>query len=97
MKTSLSLNSLSLLVVVFSVLLVTFAIVALASWKSKALIELIHTAKCFYKFFYASFLKPHTGDGTVTGQQAALESFYEAQVCQGLIQPNAFTNTQFST
>jgi len=35
----------------------------------------------FSRFFYASFLKPHSGDGTHTGQQAALESFYKAQVC----------------
>ena len=35
----------------------------------------------YARFFYASFLKPHTGDGADTGQQAALESFYKAQVC----------------
>ena len=35
----------------------------------------------YTRFFYASFLKPHTGDGADTGQQAALESFYKAQVC----------------
>ena len=34
----------------------------------------------YAKFFYASFLKPHSGDGAITGQQAALESFYRAQV-----------------
>lgn len=34
----------------------------------------------YARFFYASFLKPHTGDGEDTGQQAALESFYKAQV-----------------
>lgn len=34
----------------------------------------------YARFFYASFLKPHTGDGENTGQQAALESFYKAQV-----------------
>ena len=34
----------------------------------------------FARFFYASFLKPHSGDGAITGQQAALESFYRAQV-----------------
>lgn len=34
----------------------------------------------FARFFYASFLKPHDGDGAITGQQAALESFYKAQV-----------------
>jgi betaine lipid synthase len=33
----------------------------------------------FAKFFYASFLKPHTGDGSGNGQQDALESFYKAQ------------------
>jgi hypothetical protein len=33
----------------------------------------------FLRFFYASFLKPHTGDGTGNGQQDALESFYKAQ------------------
>ena len=38
----------------------------------------------YARFFYASFLKPHTGDGAVTGQQAALESFYKAQVGQTL-------------
>ena len=36
--------------------------------------------KTFARFFYASFLKPHNGDGAATGQQAALESFYKAQV-----------------
>ncbi|EDO03661.1 hypothetical protein SS1G_06142 [Sclerotinia sclerotiorum 1980 UF-70] len=35
--------------------------------------------KSFLKFFYASFLKPHNGDGTENGQQDALESFYKAQ------------------
>lgn len=32
----------------------------------------------FLRFFYASFLKPHTGDAG-NGQQDALESFYKAQ------------------
>lgn len=39
------------------------------------------TLATYARFFYASFLKPHTGDGAATGQQAALESFYKAQVC----------------
>lgn len=38
----------------------------------------------FGKFFYASFLKPHNGDSGTTGQQAALESFYKAQVSASL-------------
>jgi betaine lipid synthase len=37
------------------------------------------TLVSYSKFFYASFLKPHhSSDG---GQQSALESFYETQVC----------------
>jgi betaine lipid synthase len=32
----------------------------------------------FLRFFYACFLKPHTGDAR-NGQQDALESFYKAQ------------------
>ncbi len=40
----------------------------------------------YAKFFYASFLKPHRrGDG---GQQSALESFYEAQVCAPSVPPS---------
>jgi len=39
--------------------------------------------RSFGMFFYASFLKPHTGDSQGTGQQAALESFYRAQVTLG--------------
>lgn len=41
--------------------------------------EDLGTFKAFLRFFYASFLKPHTGDGTGNGQQDALESFYKAQ------------------
>ncbi|TVY49827.1 hypothetical protein LOCC1_G000422 [Lachnellula occidentalis] len=33
----------------------------------------------FLRFFYASFLKPHSGEDTGNGQQDALESFYKAQ------------------
>lgn len=36
------------------------------------------TFASFLRFFYASFLKPHTGDAG-NGQQDALESFYKAQ------------------
>lgn len=31
-------------------------------------------------FLYATFFKPYSGDGESRGQQAALESFYKAQV-----------------
>ena len=33
----------------------------------------------FFRFFYASFVKPHSGDDDGS-QQGALESFYKAQV-----------------
>lgn len=33
----------------------------------------------FCLFFWASFLKPHTGDGNAYQQQMALESFYKSQ------------------
>lgn len=36
------------------------------------------TLGSYAKFFYASFLKPHR---IGSGQQSALESFYETQVC----------------
>jgi betaine lipid synthase len=34
----------------------------------------------YSKFLYASFLKPH--HSSVGGQQSALESFYQTQVCE---------------
>lgn len=46
---------------------------------SKVTDENLGTFSSFLRFFYASFLKPHTGDGTENGQQDALESFYKAQ------------------
>lgn len=68
------------------ILLAFFAVVALAARFS---ITTVYGSKhfrgpnglaTFARFFYASFLKPHSGDGAITGQQAALESFYKAQV-----------------
>ncbi|TVY29960.1 hypothetical protein LHYA1_G001282 [Lachnellula hyalina] len=41
--------------------------------------EIPSAFESFLRFFYASFLKPHSGDGTGNGQQDALESFYKAQ------------------
>jgi hypothetical protein len=41
--------------------------------------EKLGTLSSFLQFFYASFLKPHDGDGNGNGQQDALESFYKAQ------------------
>lgn len=55
----------------------TFALLAL---KHKDLQKIWNSFLKSFNFFYATFLKPHTGDGDVQGQQAALESFYKAQV-----------------
>lgn len=38
----------------------------------------LHTIHAYLRFFYSSFLKPHTGDDSGS-QQDALESFYRAQ------------------
>ena len=59
-------------------------------WRTKWSIGLVETFTSFCKFFYASFLKPHTGDQAGQGQQAALESFYKAQV--RLPSPRVHTN-----
>ena len=68
------------------ILLAFFAIIALAARFSITTVLGLQQftvpsgLATFAKFFYASFLKPHRGDGAITGQQAALESFYRAQV-----------------
>ena len=68
------------------ILLAFFAIIALAARFSFTTVLGLQQSTIpsglatFAKFFYASFLKPHSGDGAITGQQAALESFYRAQV-----------------
>ena len=69
-----------------SILLAYLVVIALAA---RVFVTFISASKqfkvpsglaTFARFFYASFLKPHSGDGAITGQQAALESFYKAQV-----------------
>lgn len=68
------------------ILLAFFAIIALAARVSVTIVfglkqfTIPSGLATFARFFYASFLKPHSGDGAITGQQAALESFYRAQV-----------------
>ena len=70
----------------FSIFLAFFAVIVLAIGVSFTTIaglkryQAPHSLRTFARFFYASFLKPHNGDGAITGQQAALESFYKAQV-----------------
>ena len=70
----------------FSIFLALFAVIVLAIGVSFTTIagpkqyQAPRSLRTFARFFYASFLKPHNGDGAITGQQAALESFYKAQV-----------------
>lgn len=61
-------------------LVILIGIIFIATFRSaKEDEENPSTLKSFGRFFYASFLKPHTGDGAGNGQQDALESFYKAQ------------------
>ena len=66
-------------IIALSMLAVLGWIFVIAFWKPKILTEAKDVIVGFWRFFYATFLKPHTGDDS-TGQQAALESFYKAQV-----------------
>lgn len=67
------------------ILFVFFVVIALAARFSLTIVSgskqltVPSGLATFARFFYASFLKPHSGDGAITGQQAALESFYKAQ------------------
>lgn len=67
-----------LLVVFFALLAILYSIIAVSNRKDTS--KAWNATANFAKFFYASFLKPHSKDGTHVGQQAALESFYRAQV-----------------
>ena len=79
----LGLQHLKIYVAAFSILILLSGVFTIAILKPKALQDTLDSATSFGRFFYASFLKPHTGDD-VRGQQAALESFYKAQVCRSL-------------
>ncbi|MCJ1472725.1 hypothetical protein MMC13_001374 [Lambiella insularis] len=60
------------------VLLFLTGVITINLLKPKAYKDASVCLSNFGKFFYVSFLKPHTGD-KVGGQQSALESFYKAQ------------------
>ena len=62
-----------------AVLSIICGVFVVAFWKPKFIENVNEFIAAFGRFFYANFLKPHTGDDS-TGQQAALESFYKAQV-----------------
>lgn len=67
-----------------AVIFLVAAVFLLALSGTKPLPNALGYVTNFCRFFYASFLKPHTGDSAGTGQQAALESFYKAQVSTAL-------------
>lgn len=76
----LKLHHVQILLAAGAVLFIVAVVFVLALPGSKALPDALGPVTNFCQFFYASFLKPHTGDSAGTGQQAALESFYKAQV-----------------
>ncbi|KAI9710052.1 MAG: hypothetical protein M1812_007516 [Candelaria pacifica] len=63
-------------VAIFVLLLLSFLFLCPFSQDAKVLFT---KTVSFLRFFYASFIKPHSVSATGTGQQAALESFYKAQ------------------
>lgn len=77
---SLKLHHVHILAAASAVLFLIAAVFVLGLSGTKPLPKALGPVKNFCRFFYASFLKPHTGDNADTGQQAALESFYKAQV-----------------
>ena len=72
-------NHLRIIILVSAILLLIYASFAPALPKLMTLGEVNNGFANFGRFFYNCFLKPYDGDET-GGQQAALESFYRAQV-----------------
>jgi len=75
----LNLLHLKIIAAASSILFFLSGVFVIAFLKPKAWQDASEAISSFGRFFYASFLKPHTGDG-LGGQQGALESFYKAQV-----------------
>ena len=76
----LKLHHVQIILAASAVLFLVAAVFVLALSGTKPVPSALGPVTSFCRFFYASFLKPHTGDSAGTGQQAALESFYRAQV-----------------
>lgn len=72
-------NHLYLCLVALAVLALLYKI-CVASDRLQSSIQAGSATTNFLKFFYASFLKPHSRASANVGQQGALESFYKAQV-----------------
>lgn len=79
-STILNIHHVQILAVACAVLGIIGLVFAFALQGPKDTSDYPSLVRSFGTFFYASFLKPHTGDSSGTGQQAALESFYKAQV-----------------
>ena len=75
---NISLLHLYLLLAASSILLFVAGVFLLVFKRPKVYQDTLVELSNYCKFFYVSFLKPHTGDG-LGGQQGALESFYKAQ------------------
>lgn len=80
LTTSIRAHHVQILAVACAVLAVIGVVFAFAFQARKDGCESPSAIRSFGTFFYACFLKPHTGDSNGTGQQAALEGFYKAQV-----------------
>ena len=70
------LNQISLASVALALVLIAYFLVSFT--ELSVLRKTIEAANHYVKFAYSCFLKPHTGDGTGS-QQDALESFYKSQ------------------
>ena len=75
--------SLPFLVVLISVVLLC-SLLVLPFFAPKLFSSAKEQSLGFVRFFYASFVKPHSGDKD-GGQQGALESFYKAQGSHDLL------------
>ena len=82
LSSDLDVQRIQLLAVAASIIVLITCVLAITVFRSGACKSTFESVTNFTKFFYVSFLKPHTGDG-LSGQQGALESFYKAQVWEG--------------
>ena len=82
LSSALDMQRIQLLAVAASILILVTGILSVTMLRSSACKSALDSFHNFSKFFYVSFLKPHTGD-CLAGQQGALESFYKAQVRAG--------------
>ena len=75
----LSSQHLQMLAGLATIIIVFFGVFAFSVLFPQTLKDANQSIRGYAWFFYASFLKPHTGEGHA-GQQGALESFYNSQV-----------------